>query len=431
MHPIATLLVSACLATSATGQDTGPLAWARNETASLVTIYRELHQAPELSFHEAETAKRLAAALQAAGFEVTSGIGGHGVVAILENGPGKTLMLRTDLDALPVSEQTGLPYASKVVFEGPGGAKVGVMHACGHDVHMTCLIGVARYLATHKNRWQGTLMLIGQPAEEKVAGAQAMLDQGLFERFKKPDFAVALHVAADQPCGQIGWRQGYAMANVDSVDIEMRGTGGHGSAPHTTVDPIVQAAMLVVDLQTIVSREISPTDPAVITVGSIHGGSKHNIIGETCHLQLTVRSYASKVREQLKEAIVRKAKAVAMGARAPEPKVEFSESCPSLFNDAALTRRVVTAFARELGKESVVEVEPTMGAEDFALFGHAGVPIFMYRLGSVPAERLADYRRQGKAPPSLHSAYYWPDAEATLPAGVASLAIAALELLGR
>ncbi len=338
-------------------------------------------------------------------------------------------MLRTDLDALPVVEETGLSYASKVRVKTESGADVGVMHACGHDVHITNLIGVGRYLAAHRDRWHGTVVLIGQPAEERGAGARAMLEDGLFRRFPRPDFALALHVASDLEAGKVGYRAGYALANTNSVDITVRGRGGHGSAPHTTVDPIVQAAHLIVDLQTIVSREVNPLDPAVITVGSIHGGTKHNIIGSDCHLQLTVRSYKDEVRKLLLDAIRRKAFAVAKSAGAPDPIVKASEGTPALFNDEALVARLVPVFERVLGKENVVEVEPVMGGEDFSHYGLAGVPIFLFRLGSVEAERLATYTRRGSSPPSLHSAVYYPDAGKALATGVVAMSSAALELL--
>ena len=406
-----------------------PAAWVDANLGELVELYRHLHQNPEVSFEEKQTAKRLAAELEAAGAEVTHSVGGHGVVAILKNGDGPTLMLRTDLDALPVTEQTGLAYASKVTIRTKKGVQTGVMHACGHDVHITNQVGVARYLAANKDRWRGTVMFIGQPAEERGAGAKAMLDDGLFKRFGKPDFAVALHVSSDTATGTVGYRAGYALANVDSVDITLRGRGGHGAYPHTTIDPVVQAAHLVIDLQSIVSREIKPIEPAVITVGSIHGGTKHNIIGNECHLQITVRSYSEKVRKQLLSAIRRKAKAAAISAAAPEPVVKISEGTPSLFNNKALVGRVVTVFERVVGKDNVQPAEPSMGGEDFSRYGKAGVPIFMYRLGSIDPKRLARYETLGQKPPSLHSPLYYPDVEATLRTGVTTMSSVVLELL--
>jgi hippurate hydrolase len=338
-------------------------------------------------------------------------------------------MLRTDLDALPVTEATGVDYASTVTTINEDGTRTGVMHACGHDIHMTNLVGVARYLAENRERWQGTLMLVGQPAEERGNGARRMLEDGLFVRFPKPDVALALHVASDLAAGKVGYRGGYALANVDSVDITVKGRGGHGSAPETTIDPVVQAAELIVSLQTIVSREIKPLDPAVITVGSIHGGTKHNIIGDECKLQLTVRSYDDGVRKHLLAAIQRKAKAIAEGHRAPPPDVVFSEGTPAVFNDLRMTEKVAAVLVRTLGKESVEEVEPAMGAEDFSLYGHAGVPIVMYRLGTVSPMRLDQHKSAGKIPPSLHSAKYYPDVEQTLKTGIATMSEAAIEFL--
>ncbi|WP_233199144.1 MULTISPECIES: M20 family metallopeptidase [Pirellulaceae] len=402
--------------------------WVDGQIGSLVEIYQDFHTHPEVSFQEEQTAKRLADLLKTAGYEVTTGVGGHGLVALLRNGEGSTVMLRTDLDGLPVTENTELVYASKEKVTLEDGTQSGVMHACGHDIHMTNVLGTARYMATHRDQWHGTLMVIGQPAEEKGQGAKAMLEDGLFERFPKPDYAIALHVDPNLPTGTVGYRAGYAMANVDSVDIYVQGKGGHGAHPYATVDPIVQAAQLILDLQTIVSREIKPTDPAVITVGAIHGGTKHNIIGDECHLQLTVRSYGDEVRKQLLDAIQRKAKAVAISYRAPEPKIVISEGTPSLFNDKHLTWRIVKHFNHAFGDEKIVPIDPSMGGEDFSRYGLAGVPIFMYRLGSVDAKRLDRYQQLGQDPPSLHSPLYYPDAEQCLETGVSATVIALLEL---
>ena len=406
-----------------------PAEWTQANLPQLTEIYHHLHQHPELSFQEKETAAYLADKLKAVGAEVTQNVGGHGVVATIKNGDGPTVMLRTDLDALPVEEKTNLVYASKVKVENNDGSMVGVMHACGHDVHITNLIGVAQYMSQHKADWHGTLMLIGQPAEERGSGARAMLADGLFEKFPKPDFAVALHVDSTLAAGHVALRPGYMLANVDSVDVTVFGKGGHGAAPHTTVDPIVQAALLVVDLQSIVSREIKPTDPAVITVGSIHGGTKHNIIGDDCHLQITVRSYSDEVRQHLLEAIQRKAKAVAAGARAPEPKVEISEGTPAMFNDAELAGRLAPVFEKVVGKERVHEAEPVMGGEDFSQYGRAGVPILMYRLGAVDEARLNRYKELGQTGPSLHSPLFYPDFDETITTGITTMSAAALDLL--
>lgn len=403
--------------------------WVEANLPRLLEFYQELHQAPELSLQEEQTARRLAEQWRAAGFEVTERVGGHGVVGLLKNGEGKTLMLRCDLDALPVGEQTGLKYASKVSVQGEDGSTTGVMHACGHDVHMTCSAGVAAFLAAHKDRWRGTVMLVGQPAEERGIGARAMLKDGLFDRFPKPDYAVALHCDSTIPAGRIGYRVGYALANVDSVDITVRGRGGHGAYPHTTIDPIVQAAHLILDLQTIVSREVKPIDPSVITVGSIHGGAKHNVISDHCKLQLTVRSYSDDLRAQLKAAIVRKAKAAAAAFGAPEPTIEFTDGTPAMFNDRELAERLAEVFCKRFGHEQIVQTDPSMGGEDFSEYGRQGVSSFMYWLGTVDAHRLAGYTRVGQTPPSLHSPLFYPDAEPALETGVQSLAAAALELL--
>ncbi len=406
-----------------------PKAWLGKNIGELQAIYRQFHSQPELSRQEERTAARLADELRRLGFDVSVKIGGHGVVGILKNGPGQTVMVRTDLDALPVTESTGLPFASKVVAKDKDGNDVGVMHACGHDIHITCLIGTARFLAANKDAWSGTVMLIGQPAEEVGEGALAMLKDGLFTKIRRPDFALALHVDSSLTAGKVGYRAGYILANVDSVDITMRGKGGHGAYPQTTIDPIVQAAQLVVELQTVVSREKSPFEPAVITVGSIHGGTKHNIIPDTCHLKLTVRSYTDKVRKQLLDGITRKANAVAAGAGAPQPTIEFSDATPAMRNDERLVDRLVPVFARALGADNVVPVEQSMGGEDFSQYGLAGVPSFMFRLGSVTPERMEEFSRAKKPLPSLHSAEYFPAPEPTIVTGIKAMTAAILDLL--
>ena len=313
--------------------------WFAENTDSIVKLYLHFHKNPELSFQEKETGKRYAKELEAMGAEVTSEVGGYGVVGIIKNGKGPVVMLRADLDGLPITEQTGQSYASTKKVKNENGQLVGVMHACGHDVHMTSALATAKFLAENKGMWQGTLMVIGQPAEERGSGAKAMLKDGLFTKWKKPDYAIALHVNSTMPSGMVGLRSGYAMANVDSVDITVFGRGGHGAYPHTTIDPIAQAAKLIIDLQTIVSREVKPIEPAVVTVGSIHGGTKHNIIADSCHLQLTVRSYSDKVRAQILEAIKRKAKAQADSVGAKHPLVKVSEGTPSLSNDREFAER--------------------------------------------------------------------------------------------
>ncbi len=403
--------------------------WIASETPQLAQLYTSLHQAPELSFEEQKTAARMAALMRELGLEVTPDIGGHGVVSVLKNGEGKTLLLRADMDALPVAEVTGLDYASKVRVRDARGATVGVMHACGHDMHLTNLVGTVRYLVAHRDAWKGTLVAIFQPAEERGAGAKAMIADGLLRRFPKPDFALALHVNASEPTGTVHYRAGFSAANVDSVDITIRGRGGHGAYPETTIDPIVIAARLVLDLQTIVSREVKPIDPAVITVGSIHGGTKHNIIGDDCRLQLTVRSYGEKVRKQLLEAIRRKALAAAQSANAPEPEITTTEGTPSLYNDPELVARLVPVLQSVLGKDKVIERPPTMGGEDFGRIGRAGVPIVMFGIGTVSKTRLDAFFAEGLPAPSLHSPKYFPDPEPSIKTGVTTLVTAALELL--
>jgi amidohydrolase len=401
---------------------------------SLATLYKQLHSHPELSLREEATSARLAGLMKELGFEVTTNVGGHGLVAILRNGPGPTVLVRTDMDALPVIEPSGLPYASKVRIRDKEGNDVGVMHACGHDMHMTCWIGTAKVLASMKDRWQGTLMFIAQPAEEVGSGARMMLEAGLFERFPKPDFGLALHCDARSPHGTVTYTDGLALANVDSVDILVRGKGGHGASPHTTIDPIVLAARIILDLQTIVSRETSPTDPAVVTVGSIHGGTKHNIIPNEVKLQLTVRSTKDSVRKHTLDAIKRIAMAAAQGAGAPEPSVTINpdEFTPSLLNDSSLTKKTVPLFKELLGAENVFEKPPVMGGEDFSRYGRAGVPIFMYFLGTLSPERVAESNRPGGKPlPSLHSDQFVPVMEPSIRTGVLTMSMAVLNLVGK
>jgi amidohydrolase len=395
----------------------------------LLDLYRHLHANPELSFKEAKTAERVAEELRAAGAEVTTGVGKLGVVGVMKNGPGKTVLVRSDLDALPVTEATGLPYASKVTTKDDEGNTVGVMHACGHDIHMTCLVGVARWLGEHKDKWSGTVVLIGQPAEERVGGAKEMLKDGLYERFPKPDYALALHVAADLETGHIGYRAGPAMASSTSMDILVRGKGGHGAGPDKTVDPIVLASALVMDMQTIVSREVNPINPAVVTVGSIHGGTKHNIIPSEVRMQLTLRAYKDDVRDQLIEGIKRRAAALAVAHKAPAPTVEVSDGTPATINAPALVAKVLPALAAALGESNLEEVEPTMGAEDFGLFGQGGIPTFMFRLGTIPKAKVAASKSSGDPLPTLHSALYTPDPVPSIETGVKAMSAAVVGLL--
>jgi hippurate hydrolase len=357
------------------------------------------------------------------------------VVAVMKNGAGPTVLVRSDLDGLPVKEQTGLPYASKVTTKDGSGAEVSVMHACGHDIHMTCLIGVARVLAAQKANWRGTLVLIGQPAEERGGGARAMLADGLFTRFPKPDFCLALHDSADLPAGTVGYTPGFAMANVESVDITVRGVGGHGAWPQTTKDPIVLASQIVLALQTIVSREVTPGQAAVLTVGSIHGGTKHNIIPAEVKLQLTLRSYTDEVRNKLVESIRRIARGQAIAAGLPEelmPVVIVSDGfTPATYNEPKLTSRLVGVFGQWFGATNLVERPASMGGEDFAEYGRTAekIPICMFGVGGVPRATLDEHKRSGKALPSLHSPFWAPDPEPTIKTGITAMTAAVLELM--
>jgi hippurate hydrolase len=392
----------------------------------------DIHEHPELSQHEEKTAARLAERLRALGFRVTDHVGGFGVVGILENGKGPTVMVRTELDALPVEEKTGLPYASKVVTTDDTGATVHVAHACGHDIHMAAWAGTAALLAKSKDRWQGTLMMVAQPDEEKDSGARRMLAEGLFTKYPKPDFAIAIHDDPDIPAGTIGWTSGYTQANVDSVDVTIYGRGGHGAAPYRAVDPIVIAARTVVALQTIVSREINPVDPSVVTVGSIHGGTKHNIIPDEVKLQITVRSYKEDVRKHLLDAIARIAKAEAMAAGAPrEPLVKVATGDPAVYNDPALVKRLTEAFRRQFGPEHVVEMPPKMTSEDFSEYGLAGVPSAIFFVGAVDPGRLAAAKAGGPPLPGLHSSEWAPEREPAIKAGVTAEVAAVMELMGK
>ena len=395
-------------------------------------LYLDLHQHPELSLHEQQSAAKLAAGLRKLGYEVTTGVGGTGVVGVLKNGAGPTVMLRTELDALPVEEKTGLPYASKVRTKDDSGADVPVMHACGHDVHMAAWMGTAGIMAGSRDRWHGTLILIGQPAEERVMGAKAMLNDGLFTRFPRPNFALAVHDDANLPAGVVGYHAGPILTNSDAVTITIFGRGGHGARPETTVDPIVIAARTVLALQTIVSRENSPFDPAVVTVGAIHGGTKNNIIPDDVTLLLTVRSFTDPVRQRLLAAIERIAKAEAAAAGAPrEPRIEHVEGTYALVNDAELTRRVSAALTRELGAERAKETPPEMASEDFSEFQRAGVPVLMLRVGAVEPAKFEAAQKSGTPLPSLHSSLFAPDREPTIKTAIASEVIALRELMAK
>ncbi len=408
------------------------------EYPSLETLYKDLHTHPELSLMEEKTSARVAAELRTAGFEVTEKFGGFGVVAVLKNGPGPVVLVRSDMDALPVQEETGLPYASTVRTKDLSARDVPVMHACGHDIHMTVLTGTARMLAALKDRWSGTLVLIGQPAEELGVGARAMLTAGLYQKFPRPDFALALHDNATLPAGTVGTVEGFLYANVDTVDITVRGVGGHGAYPQTTKDPVVLAARIVLALQTIVSRETRPTEPAVVTVGSIHGGTKHNIIPNEVKLQLTLRSYSENVRQHTLEAVKRICRGEAIASGLPDdlmPVVSIAENefTPSTYNDPALTRRLRATLQDWLGADHVVTADPEMGGEDFSEYGRTvdKVPLCLFRLGAVAPEKIAESQRTGVSLPSLHSSRFAPVPEPTIKTGVTAMTAAVLELLAK
>lgn len=407
------------------------------EYPALFELYKHFHANPELSFQEEKTAARLGEELRRSGYEVTTGVGGHGIVTVLKHGNGPTVLVRCDLDGLPVKEQTGLPYASKATAKDDAGKEVPLMHACGHDIHMTCLVGVARVLKELKEHWQGTLVLIGQPAEERGGGAQRMIADGLFTRFPQPDYCLALHDDSSLVGGAVGYTEGFALANVDSVDITVRGVGGHGAYPQATKDPVVLAAEIVLALQTIVSREIAPGEPAVVTVGSIHGGSKHNIIPDEVDLQLTLRSYTEEVRQQTLAAVKRIARGQAIAAGIPEdrmPIVKLNDDfTPATYNDPELTRRLAGVFKNWFGSQMVVRKKPVMGGEDFSEYGRTEhkIPICIFMIGAVSDDAMKESVRTGKALPSLHSPIFAPDPEPTIKTGVTAMTAAVLELMGR
>ena len=401
----------------------------------LVELYKDLHAHPELSFQEVETAKKLAARARAMGFEVTEGVGKTGVVAVLKNGAGPTVLLRADMDGLPVIEQTGLAYASKVRAMAPNGTETGVMHACGHDTHMASWIGTAQLLSQRRSEWSGTLVMILQPAEEIGRGAKAMLDDGLYTRFPKPDYVLAFHDAAQFPAGQIGYTKGFALANVDSVDIVVPGVGGHGAYPHTTKDPIVIASAIVMRLQTLVSRELNPTDSAVVTVGSFQAGAKHNIIPDEARLQLTVRSYSDATRKHLLDGIARIAKGEAIAAGMPEdklPKVTVQDPyTPATYNTPEMTEKVAAGLTARFG-DRVQETPSVMGGEDFSQFyraDKANVQSLIFWVGGVPQAQW-DRAQKGEIQlPSLHSPFWAPDAPVVIATATEAMTAATLGLM--
>jgi hippurate hydrolase len=393
-------------------------------------LYIDLHRTPELAFQEVQTAAKLAARLKALGFEVTPGVGKTGLVALLRNGTGPTVMLRTELDALPVEEKTGLPFASTVVTKNAAGQSIPVMHACGHDLHMAAWAGTARLMAEHRDRWSGTLVMVGQPAEEGLGGARAMLSDGLFVRFPRPDFALSLHDDDTMPAGTIGYHPGFFRAMSDSVAITVYGRGGHGAMPHNTIDPIVLASRIVVSLQTIVSRENNPIDPVVITVGSIHGGTQANVIPDEVRLQLSVRTYTDEVRSRTFAAIRRIVNGEAAAAGAPrEPLVEApARANPPVYNDPKLTLRLAAALKNGLGETAVVEMPAKMTSEDFSEYGLAGVPSALLHVGAVHPSKLAAARQSGIPVPAPHSPEWAPEREPTLKGAIRAETTALLEL---
>ena len=421
-----------------------PQSFADTQLPSLLAIYKDIHSHPELSGHEERTALLIAKELRAAGCQVTEHLGkyenaklkGYGVVGVMKNGDGPIVLVRTDMDALPVEEETGLPYASKTVAQNDEGKDVHVMHACGHDAHMAAFIGTARALAKLKDQWHGTILFVAQPAEELGNGARALLKDGLYDKFGKPNFALGFHDKADLEIGDIGVTEGYTSANVDSVDVTVRGVGGHGAYPHKTKDPIVLAAEIINAWQTIVSRENNPLDPVAITVGSIHGGTKHNIIPDEVKMQLTVRTYKSEVREHVLAAIERIAKGMAAAGgmppeRAPIVSVSKDQFCPATYNNPELTKRLIAVWKKSLGNDDVKIVDPTMGGDDFSEYSlpDHSIPAVYFHFGAVESAKIAEYKEKGKELPTLHSSKFAPVPGPTIRTGVIGMTAAVLELM--
>jgi amidohydrolase len=429
------------LALNASAQQLSLDAMIDRDIASLLSTYKTLHAAPELSHREEKTSAFLAGELRKLGFTVTERIGkfentqwvGYGIVGVLKNGPGPTVLVRTELDALPVEEKTGVPYASQVKSKNDAGTEVSVMHACGHDIHMTSFLGTARLLTELKNRWSGTLVLLGQPAEETGDGAAAMLRDDLYTKIPRPDYAIALHDKPELETGKVGYTPGYAMASATSIDIKIRGIGGHGSQPEATKDPVVVAAQVVMALQTIVSRENSPLDPAVVTIGSIHGGTRYNIIPDEVNLQLTVRTYKEDVRKRILASIERIVKGVAATAGIPAdraPTVKVAEGASAMYNEPQLAERLAVAFRKALGEDNVVKVAPIMASEDFGNLGlDQKIPVTMFWLGASDPAKVRASIETGVAVPGLHSALFAPVPESTLRTGVKAMTSAVLELM--
>ena len=406
--------------------------WVGEHLDGLVDVCKHIHANPELSRYEEKTAALAAEHLRTYGYDVTTGVGGHGVVGVLRNGTGPTVLVRGDMDALPVTEETGLEFASKVRVTLPDGTTTGVMHACGHDVHTTTLLGTAGVLSATRDQWQGTVVMVAQPAEESGGGAERMIQDGLFERFPRPDFCLSRHVSHEMPAGQVGYHSGWAAANVDAVDITIYGRGGHGARPNDTVDPIVTAAYVITQLQTLVSRRVNPVKPAVVTVGSIHGGSRHNVIPNEVTMQLTVRSYQEDVRRQLLDGIRQITTDVCTSFGCPRPpKVDIREGLPACYNDPDLTAAAVEVFRNAIGAENVVERPAGMGGEDFGMLPrHLEKPGLQISLGTVARERYEASLQPGAEPlPSLHSSKYAADLRPSLQTGVTAMGTLTLSLL--
>lgn len=398
-------------------------------------LYKHLHQNPELSLQEKETSARIAQELRDLGYEVTEGIGGYGVVGVLKNGPGPVLLIRADMDALPMEEKTGLPYASTKKGISNDGKETYIAHSCGHDIHMTVFVGTARIMQEFKESWRGTLLMVGQPSEENGMGAWNMMNDGLYERFPHPDYAIALHDDPFLPAGQVGYKAGPLMAGVDMMNVTVYGEGAHGAAPHTGIDPIVLSAQMIQAYQTIVSRRIAPTDPAVVTVGSIHGGSVHNIIPDEVTMQLTLRSYSPEVREEMISSIKRISENYAKAAGLPESKMPTywirEPHTPALINDDALTERMVNVFKTNLGEDNIKEVEAQMIGEDFSRFGlqERNIPISMFYLGASDPEFLKKAKAEGLEIPGLHSPQFAPLPEPTIKTGIKAMSVFAMDIL--
>ena len=407
----------------------------RGDMPQLMTLYRDLHANPELSMQEVRTPAKLAPEMRKLGFDVTEHVGKTGLVAVMKNGPGPVLLIRADMDALPVKEQTGLPFASKARGTTIDGVETDIMHACGHDTHITTWLGTARRLAAMKDQWSGTLVMILQPGEELGLGAKAMLDDGLYSRFPKPDVLLAFHDSASLPAGVVGVARGYALANVDSVDIDVRGVGGHGAYPQTTKDPIVLASRIVMALQTLVSRENSPLDPAVVTVGSFHAGTKHNIISDDAKLQLTVRSYTPEVRKKLLDGIARIARGEAIAAGVPDDKMPVvtvrEPYTPSTFNTAKLSDHLIGLFSSHFGADRVVETKPVMGGEDFSQYWLADKTkeTTIFWVGGVPKAKWDAAGGDETKLPSLHRPFWAPEAETVISTATEAMTLAALDVL--